>query len=181
MFKFDFKETFPCSPGEIMQRSMYNFDEYAKFAPNVTRVEVVSREKQPDGREYIVIRVFAKGWLPPLVLKMFNQSEIFWHEHYWVDLQKLTVDWKVETPVFTKYVDCKGTSSCLPDPGGSMLVVTGDMKIGIPPIPGVPEPVVRATLSAVEPFIGRLVILNLQKYFRSISDCMKKEKKSIVK
>lgn len=180
MFKFDFRETFPCTGREIIERSMYDFSEYPKFAPNVTRADVLKREMLPDGREHIELRVYAQGWLPPIARTMFKQEDMNWKELYWVDLEKMTCDWQVETPIFTKYIDCKGTSYATNKPGGgSEIVVTGTMTIGVPPIPGVPEALVRSIIGVVEPFIGKLVIVNLQKYFRAIKDCIVKEKRAV--
>ena len=176
MYRFNMKEPLPCTAREVFERTLSNFDEYAKFTPNVTRAEVLSREKTGENREKITVRVFAEGWLPPLARAIFNQKEVDWKEFYDVDKEKLTADWKVETPMFTEYIDCKGTSSCHDAPGGSEVIITGAMSIGLPPIKGVPVQLVRTIFSTIEPFIGKMVITNMKKYFYNIRRCMVEEK-----
>jgi hypothetical protein len=146
-----------------------------KFAPNVTRVEVLSREPLDDGREKVAIRVYAKAIFPAAVRTIFNISDMDWKETYIVDLKKNTVDWKVETPMFTEYVECGGVSSARAVPGGCEMAATGTMKIKIPPMKGIPEPVVRSVIGIIEPFIGNMVTMNLKKVFKSVKAIMEKE------
>jgi hypothetical protein len=178
MFKFNFHERFPCSPRDIVMRTMYHFDEYEKFAPNVTRVEVLSREKLDDGREKVSVHVFAEGALPPIAKVFAKSNDMDWKEYYWVDLEKLVVDWKVETPMFTEYVDCKGTSCGREAPGGSEIVIPGDFVISPPRIPGIPTALVQAAIGAMEPFIGKMVTFNLKKYFENVRKHVEKENKA---
>ncbi len=176
MFKFNYKERFPVSGKKFLERTMYNFDEYVKFAPNLERVEVLSRETLPDGREKTAIRVFAKAAFPEAVRAVMKIDSMDWKEEYTIDWNKLTVDWNVEAPVFTEYVECGGTSNVKDIVGGCEMSVAGTMKIETPPMKGIPDPVVRTFVGIIEPFIGRLVSLNLKKYFKSIREAMEKER-----
>jgi hypothetical protein len=176
VFKFYFREKFPCTSREFIERTMYSFDEYVKFSPNVAKVDVLSREPLDDGREKVTIKVLAKAVFPAPVRAVFNMGEMEWKEHYIVDFKSLTVDWQVETPVFTEYVDCKGTSKARDIPDGCEMEITGRMQVETPPIKGVPEPVVKAALNIIEPFIGQMVSMNLKKYFKSVRECFEKEK-----
>lgn len=176
MYNFFFKETFPCGGEELIRRTMYDFSEYTKFAPNVTGIDIISREKQEDGREKIVVRVYVNVSLPGPVKAVFNFTEMDWKEHYIVDLENKTVDWKVETPVFTEYVDCGGTSYSNELPGGgSELVIKGSMNVRTPPMKGVPPSVVKGIIAMIEPFIGNMVTYNLKNYFKSVKACIAKE------
>lgn len=176
MFKFHSRDRFPCSAKDLLLRTMYHFDEYEKFAPNVTRVDVLSREKLDDEREKITVNVFADAALPPIARVFGQPTDMAWKEYYWVDLEKMVVDWKVETPVFTEYVDCRGTSSCRDTQGGgSELVINGDFEIRTPRIPGVPTPIVKTAIGVVEPFVGKMVTLNLKKYFENVRKHMERE------
>ena len=176
MYKFNMIEKFPCEPRALFERTMRNFDEYAEFSPDVKRVEELSREKLADGREKITIRVFANNIMPAPVRMMFKMSgEMDWKESYIVDMEKPSADWNVETPIFNEYVDCCGTSWFREVPGGCEIVITGAMKIEAPPIPGIPTSVVRGVIEMIEPFVGKMVTMNLQKYFKSIRACVEKE------
>ncbi len=166
MYDFQLSEKFPCSPNELFERTLYNFDEYEKYAPNVTRVEVISREPLPDGREFITAQIFARAAIPAPIRAVFNMSpEMSWKEYYNADAANRTVDWRVETPVFTEHVDCGGTSSVTGAARGCELRITGSMKINIDGVRGIPPSVARAVCVMLEPFIGNMVTLNLKKYF----------------
>ena len=177
MLKFGMVERFPVPPRELIERTMYRFDEYVKFAPNVTRVDVLSREKLPDGREKIVARVFARGWLPPAARSWFKQEDMNWKENYTIDFEKFEVDFNIETPMFAEYIECRGKNRLREKPGGCELVMDGEMNIGLFPIKGVPPAVVRGVINVVEPFIGKLVNLNMKNYFTNIRKVLEKEKK----
>jgi len=176
LYDFRLSERFPCQPGELFERTLHNFDEYEKYAPNVTRVEVISREPMADGREFITAQIFARAAIPAPIRAVFNMSpEMSWKEYYTADVANMTVDWRVETPVFTEHVDCGGTSSVTESAGGCELRVTGSMKINIDGVRGIPPAVARAVCGMLEPFIGNMVTLNLKKYFGAVRQAMEKE------
>jgi len=177
MVKIRFKENMPCTTQWFMEYSLSDFEDYARYAPNVTRVDVFSRETLPDGRKKITVTVYAEGWLPPAAMAFFKQKEICWKEHYTVDEAAGVVDWQVETPVFAEYIDCKGTSKCIDTPNGCDLTITGCMDIRPPKIKGIPDPVTSAVTGAVEPFVVKMVEYNLKKYFANLrADLLKKNK-----
>lgn len=175
MFKFHMRENFPIPPREFIERTMYRFDEYEKFAPNVKHVDVLSQETLPDGRKEIVVRVYTQGWLPPKAQAWFRKEDLKWKEHYIIDFEKLTVEFNVETPIFTKYIDCIGTTSVRTVAGGCQMMLNGSMNIGVFPVKGVLPSVVRSVLKVVEPLVGSLVNLNMKNYFNNVRKCMEME------
>lgn len=175
MFKFFFREAFPVTADELLRRTLYDFSEYEKFSPDVNHVEELSRVTQPDGREIITIRVFARPVFPQALRPFFRMSEMSWKERYIVDLKSKVVDWEVETPEFMEYIQCSGTSWCADLDGGSEMVITGKMIIEPPRIAGLSPAVVRRLIRILEPFIGNVVSYNLKKYFKSVRECMEKE------
>lgn len=175
MFTFFFRETFPVTADELLRRTLYDFSEYEKFSPDVTRVEELSRDVLPDGREKITIRVFAKASMPESVRILFKVKEMDWKEHYWVDVKTRVCDWEVETPMFQEYVDARGTSHCNDIEGGSEMVIKGSMTIRPMPVFGVPPSVVQSVIRVIEPFVGNMVSKNLKKYSKCVRECMEKE------
>jgi hypothetical protein len=175
VYRFNLRERFPCGPGEFIRRTMSEFDEYIKFAPNLKRLEVLSREPIGDEREKVTIRVYAKAIFPAQVQALFKMSDMDWKQHYIVDLKKNEVNWQVETPIFTEYVECSGTSYVRDVSGGCEMSGTGTMNIGAPPMKGIPVKVVHAGVAIIEPFIGNMIAQNLKKYFKSIRDNMERE------
>jgi len=174
MVRFNFRETFPSGPEEFIRRTMYDFD-YVKFVPNITRVEQLYRETLEDGREIIAVRVFAKADIPAAIRAVFKMSIMDWKEIYTVDMKNLSVDWRIETPMFTEYVECGGASNFKAVAGGCEMTVSGSMRIKTPPIKGVPAPVVEGVVRLIEPFIGNMVTMNLKKYFKSVRESLEKE------
>jgi hypothetical protein len=175
MYRFNLSETFQASPREVLQRSMVDFTDYVKFMPNVSRIQVLRRETGADGREHITIQVFASANMPAVMRPFMGGNDMDWKEHYVVDHEKLTADWQVETPVFTEYVDCRGTSWVEAHGGGAHLVITGAMTIDHKGWTGFGGNVARKLVEIIEPFIGRMVTKNLQSFFRSIKKEIEKE------
>ena len=158
-----------------MDRSMVDFTEYAAFMPSVTRIDVLSREKRSDGREYITVQVFADMQLPAIARAFVGRGDMHWKEYYVVDHEKLTADWKVETPVFTEFVDCKGTSWIEEHAGGARMVVKGVMTIDHQAWRGFGGDIARKVVAVIEPFVGKMVTANLKTYFQNIKKCMEQE------
>ena len=175
MYRFHLEETFPAAPREVLDRSMVDFSEYEKFMPNISRIQVLSRGVKPDGREHISVQVFADMQLPAIARPFFKKSDLTWKEFYVVDHEKLTADWQGETPVFTDYVDCKGTSWIEPADSGARMVVKGTMTIDHRGWTGFGGDLARKVIAVLEPFIGKMVTKNLQTYFRNIKQCMEQE------
>lgn len=180
MFRFNFREKFPIPAKKLLERTM-RFDEYSKFAPNVTRVEVLSKETFPDGREKTEARLFVNVAFPAPVRALLKLDDLNWKETYIINWEKLALDFDVESPVFTEYVD-SGGNSCVRDCGaGCEMVINGRLNIETPLMKGVPEPVVRAAVGIVEPFIGQLVTINTRKYFKNLREALEKECRAGVK
>jgi hypothetical protein len=178
MYRFNLTETFPAPGRAVLERSMVDFRDYEKFMPNVSRIQVLSRDTKADGREHITIQVYADAKIPAIARSFMGNDDLNWKESYVVDHGKLTADWQVETPVFTEYVDCKGTSWVEDYSGGSRLNITGTMTIDHKGWTGLGGGIARKVVEVIEPFIGRMVTRNLQTFFRSIKQEIEKENRA---
>lgn len=155
-----------------MERSTGDFTEYVKYAPNIVKIEILSREKIEEGVENVTVRVFAESWLPPIMRTFVKDTDMNWKEHYRIDMNKNAFDWKVETPIFSKFINCSGTTSCHAISSGCEMTISGNINIETSKMPGLPPPLARSLAGIVEPFIGKTVILNLKKYFENIRKSM---------
>lgn len=155
-----------------MLRATGDFSEYAKYAPNIVKIEVLSREPVAQGVENVTVRVYAESWLPPVMRPLVKDTDMNWKEHYRIDMNKNAFDWKVETPMFSKLINCSGTTSCRAIPGGCEMTISGSIDIETSKMPGIPPPLARSIAGVIEPFIGKMVLLNLKKYFENIKKSM---------
>lgn len=177
MYKFHMTQTFKSEPREVLHEGLTDFEDMPKYMPNIKRIQVLSREKTDDTHENIIVRVFADvDSIPPIARPFMKSSDMNWKEYYTVDYERIVVDWKVETPQFTEFVDCRGTSHCKPHADGCELVIEGRMIIHTPPGTLLGSSVGRAVVTAIEPFIGKLVTANLKKYFFELSKALEKKK-----
>lgn len=170
-------QIFNSDPREVLHEGLTDFEDMPKYMPNIERIQVLSREKTDDAHENISVRVFASVASVPQIARPFMRpKDMNWKEYYNVDYERLVVDWRVETPQFTEYVDCRGTSYCKPHAGGCELVIDGRMIIHTPPGTLLGSPLGRAVVAAIEPFVGKMVTLNMKKYFAELNKALEKKK-----
>jgi hypothetical protein len=170
-------QIFRAEPREVLLEGLTDFEDMPQYMPNIERIQVLAREKTDDAHENISVRVFASvDSVPPIARPFMKPKDMNWKEFYTVDYENIVVDWRVETPQFTEFVDCRGTSYCKPHADGCELVIDGRMIIHTPPGTLLGGPVGRAVTAAIEPFIGKLVTLNMKKFFTELSKAMDKKK-----
>lgn len=172
MYRLHHKEKFRCTPQVFMKLSTGDFSDYAKYAPNIVKIDVLSRVPDSEGIENVTVRVFAESWLPPIMRNIVKDSDMNWKEHYRIDMNKCAFDWKVETPMFTKLINCSGNTSCIAIENGCETTISGSIDIQTSKMPGLPPPLARSLAGIIEPFIAKMVLLNLKKYFENIRKTM---------
>ena len=140
----------------------------AKFIPDIREITVHSREETGHGiklhNEWVSDRE-----VPAMVAKIIKPEHLRWDDYAdWND-EGSHVDWVIKTRAFTDAVDCKGRNAIIAEGDKSTLVrLTGDLKINVRDIPGVPSFLAKRLAPQVEKFIVSLITPNLEQVNASI-------------
>ncbi len=159
-------------PRELAYRTLRDrLVEVGEFMPNITKIEVKSRDDKSDGVVDFVNVWHGKADVPGLIRAIIRPEMIRWTDYAHWDESDWSCDWRSETAFLTDKVDCSGrnTYETLPD-GTTMLHIKGDLKTDLAGIPGVPRLMARKVGPAVEKFIVGLIEPNL----RSTCDALEK-------
>jgi hypothetical protein len=173
MHEFKHREPFPCPPAEAFRSTTSDFEGIEKFTPNVTSVKVTSHETLPDGRERWRLRFSGEGAIPAIARPLINPQLVCWEQELVCNPANLSVEWNVRPDRFGEHFHCGGVTSTLRTPSGSEIVINGKIEINPPHLPGVPDTVVRAAIEAIEPFIVKIGIFNLSRFYKAIKRKMK--------
>lgn len=137
--------------------------EIARYIPNVDRIEVAKREDLEDGVQLHNIW-HAAARIPPVVDRFIKPEMLKWDDHArWFDREH-HCDWKIVTRFFTDQVDCHGRTALFKDGAkATRVAITGELKVSLSGIPGVPRLLAGAIAPLVEKFVVALITPNLIK------------------
>lgn len=142
-------------------------DELVPYIPDVRDIVVKSREEQDFG-----IRTHLR-WVGdrelPRPLRRFVSTDVFEWDDYadWHDSEN-HVDWRMEFPALPGRVSCGGRNRFHADGDHTRIELTGELRIDLDRLPGVPNMVARKVGPAIEDFIVRLITPNLERTNQSL-------------
>jgi len=142
--------------------------EIAAYIPDVSEIQVKSREELPDVVK--IHNVWVADREVPVFARAFIKAEMLrWDDHAeWKDAES-RVYWKLRLRVFTEAVTCSGTNSFQASgPDATKVRLEGDLDIDVKNIPGVPRMLAGGLKPKVEKFIVSLITPNLQKVNESL-------------
>ena len=147
----------------------------AEFLPDVSEIRVLSREDGVNGPS-VVNEWFASADLPEVAKKFIKPEMMRWKDRAeWNDAEKY-VAWTLEIPAFKGQVQCSGRNTFTDDGnGGTRVVLTGDLKVNIKKIPGVPRLLVGRIAPKIESFVVRLITPNLKNVNVSLQQYLDKK------
>lgn len=133
--------------------------------PNVKAITVLKREDAPGGAQGIskLLNLWeARGDIPKPAQAVLKPEMLAWHDHATWNQNDWTVEWRVETKMFTENVRCGGKNRyvALPD-GGTLLEIRGNLEVDLKGIPGVPRFLAGTIAPMVEKFVIALLTPNL--------------------
>ena len=135
--------------------------------PDIREIRVESSENTSNGiklhNRWIADREIPKmlkGIIKPEMLEWDDFAE--WHDeaHY--------VAWTLRIPAFETQVQCSGRNSFYADGSGTRVVLTGELRIRMEQVPGVPKFMAKKLAPRVETFIVKLVTPNLKQVNESL-------------
>lgn len=149
--------------------------DFAKHIPNVSDVEVITKEKIDSKTIRLVSRWEGHGDIPWAVRSIVFPHMITWEEEDVFDEKNLTCTWQCTPKYFTDYFTCKGQWLFEEDgPRASRVALSGLLKVDIPSFPGVPDRVARSAGKIIEEFIYKYLKPNLATTIEAIEKLLKK-------
>lgn len=154
-------------PERVFAAYRDHMSEVCVFIPDVREIIVQARE--PDGA---LTRVRCE-WVsdrdvPAFALSFLRPEHLRWLDDAVWDANALEARWQISPRAFTDAVLCSGVTRILADGDGSKVVLSGELRILVDEIPGVPKFLARRLAPMVEQFIVRLITPNLVETNRAI-------------
>lgn len=140
--------------------------ELVPFLPNITSIEVLTRQDAPEGQAGIskLLNLWrAEGEIPKVATAVIKPDMVAWNDHALWDANEWTCQWRVEPKFFTDNVSCRGKNRFVADGDSTILELRGDLDIDLGGIKGVPKFLAAKIAPVVEKFIVGLLTPNLIK------------------
>lgn len=163
-------------PRDVVYRAYRDrLPEVAKFIPDVKQILVHKRMEEGKvvrlHNEWVSERevpAFAQKFLKPEMLRWDDFAT--WDEAAWA------CDWRIKTRAFTDAVTCGGRNLFVEaGPNATRVILSGDLKIALKEIPGVPGFLASTIGPQVEKFIVSLITPNLMKVSESLGRFLDQE------
>ncbi|MCK6550467.1 hypothetical protein L6R52_31815 [Myxococcota bacterium] len=147
--------------------------------PNIKGITVLKREDAPGGAQGIsklVNKWEAKGEIPKPAQTVIKPEMLTWLDYATWDENAWTVEWRIETQMFTENIKCGGKNRYLPDgPNGSILEIRGHLDVDLKGIPGVPRLLAGTIAPVVEKFVIALLTPNLTSVAKGLEAFLQEE------
>lgn len=156
-------------PREVVYRAYRDrLAEVAEYIPDIKAVVV--KQRIDDGK----ITRLHNEWIserdvPMFAQKILRPDMLRWDDFATWDENVYACDWRIKTRAFTEAVTCSGRNQFVADgPNATRVVLSGDFKIDLKEIPGVPRILAGTIAPQVEKFIVSLITPNLLKVNESL-------------
>jgi hypothetical protein len=142
--------------------------EVAAYIPDIKAIVV--HKRLDDGK----ITRLHNEWIsekevPAFAQKFLRPDMLRWDDYATWDESMHACDWRIKTRAFTDAVTCGGRNLFVADgPNATRVILSGDLKIDLKEIPGVPKILAGTIAPQVEKFIVSLITPNLQKVNESL-------------
>lgn len=150
-------------PRELVYRAYRDrLPAIARHIPDIREIRVRSREDRPTGPK--IHNEWVAGREIPSYAKPFVKPEhLRWDDFADWDDAGFHVDWVIKTRTFTEQVHCSGRNAFFEDGTGTRVLLTGELRIAVQDVPGVPRFLGKRVAPDVERFVVALVTPNLEK------------------
>ncbi len=135
----------------------------AAYLPDISRIEVRSREERPDGVDLLNVW-YASTSIPSVAQAFVRPDMLRWEDSARWDNTATLARWTLVVPAFRDQVTCSGETRLSADgPAHTKVVLAGNLDIDLRRIPGMNRFLAATMKPQVEAFIVRLITPNLQR------------------
>lgn len=149
-------------PREVVFRAYRDeLPQVAAFIPNVRSIEVRSRTEEGDAVKLHNVW-HGGGDIPAAMRTIVDEKVLSWDDFATWDRTKFAGEWTIATHAFTDAVACSGVTRILPvGEQKSRVELTGEFRIDLRKVAGVPALLAGSIGKTVEGFLARQITANL--------------------
>lgn len=156
-------ESFVSHPVDVVYAAYRDrLPEIGAFMPDIKEIDR-HKVEQRDAGPWIHNIWHANADLPKALQSLVSKDKLQWDDIATWDDAGMKVDWVIQTYVFREAVTCSGSNTFVEAPGGSKIILTGDLQIDLKKIKGIPSFLAGSLRPRVEKFIVDLIKPNLEK------------------
>ncbi|TNE49487.1 MAG: hypothetical protein EP343_11585 [Deltaproteobacteria bacterium] len=148
-------------------------DKIVPYMPDITHIDVLSREEQADGRIKMVNQWFSQPSNIPSLLQRFAKPELFsWKDYALWNDKTYSVDFELESPIANDLYDARGTNSFGPHPSNdqhTLIRIRCNLTIYPERMPGVPRLLAKKVQPMVENVVRRTLEPNLSSLVQGLT------------
>ncbi len=134
--------------------------ELTPYLPDIKAITV--QERSDEGSTTKILNLWeASTEIPAIAEKIIKPEMLAWLDHATWDADARTVDWRIETRMFTENVKCWGKNTVREDGDGCIFEIRGELEVSLKGIPGVPRFLAGKVAPHVEKFVVQLMTPNL--------------------
>ncbi len=149
----------------------------ADHLPNVTTIEMLSREEPEPGVVKLVNRWHADGEIPGVAKRFISKDMVNWTEDVTWDQNTWVCSWQIKPAFFTNYVTVGGATDYLEaGPDRCEIHIQGNLSVDVSGMRGVPRLLAGRVNKAAEAFIGALILPNMRRLNRSVGKVLDERK-----
>jgi len=138
------------------------------YMPDIKEVIIHSRE-DADGIVKLHNEWVSNADLPKVARAVLKPEHLRWDDYATWNDEGHYVDWVLKTRAFTDAVDCQGRNMFEElEPNLTRVRLTGELKMDLRVMPGVPKLVAKRITPVVEKFIVSMITPNLKKVNESL-------------
>lgn len=152
--------------------------ELVPHLPNVKAIRVEKREDDAGGVQGVtkILNLWeAKGEIPKAAQSILKPEMLAWLDHALWKQNDWTVEWRIETKMFTENIRCAGKNRFVASGASTILELRGNLDIDLKGVPGVPRLLAGAVAPVVEKFVIALLTPNLMSVAKGLEAFLRQE------
>ena len=141
--------------------------------PDIKEIVVKTREEDVGGQKGVTKLLnlwIGKAEIPKVAQVVIKPEMVQWLDYATWNENDWTVEWKVETKMFTDNIKCWGKNKFVEEGGSTMLQIRGELEIDLKGVPGVP----RFLAGTIAPVVEKFVVGQLKPNLLSVADGIQK-------
>jgi hypothetical protein len=138
-------------------------DRLPELVPHLPDIKSITVQKREDAGAVSKLTNLwvASSEIPKVAQAIIKPEMLQWLDYATWNADDWTVEWRVETKLFTDNIKCSGKNQYIDHGSSTTLQIRGDLTIDLKGVPGVPRLLAGTIAPAVEKFVIALLKPNL--------------------